>query len=1092
MVIEEKEVNELFEELLKDYDNFEDAHCLDEEGEDISYLELLNIRTSAEENVKLFNTQQLERLTEQLQQHLQLLTQINLMAREDESLHKEAELTREYVNELKGFQDRASNAQLIRGLGDGIVHTSAFTFSGLEEAVEIVNSAYVPKRRNPSPRKCNVPKKDGEGIAKTVRRSKPLTDDLLPPPSETNIQMMATFNSVFHFVELLPHHNLLPRTGDTPKQLNGLRVKFSDAEDNLLALGMKQHGKKWELIQEHLLPIKSPKQLQIRCKNLLSARAPENIVKYYRRNKVLWEFPTKIRVSPEPSSRRPRGRESVEPEWLINYKKKQKERRENQERMEALAIQQSLEGAAYGRPIAPKLTGGTCALALPTVSSAGEQRKVTWVAIPKSISPWNVVKPLEDVSKGGIVLPKTNVTSARTSPDVSICHESVCKTSENHAPSPAVTEEAEVIDDIMKTTSPMNEETIEQAQVTAGQETSVPYAESDPKSVGTTTNVTETKESNKENDLKDSTEKAITETSTNKPATASKNKTSRDKNGGGMASSRVTSKSQISDSGGNSVGTSRKPTSNSQASLAGNYILEPDPKVINRAHAFAESFLAKVKKQLADDSKTYEEFLRTLATSSAEQCSPVELYRRIGVVLAQYPSLVGDFVGFLEPHQAVEAGVFMANLEFVRARTFLRKLEVHFQRSPSQFRKIINAFDSWNKRSAKIPLELQQIIIPMLKGQVHLIEEFYSFFDDLKPPVCSDDDFEEIEFGSGSEPEVDDFEEVVIPCFVEPKKIKGRPAKGDTQPKNSNTRKARKPCATTKGTKQQGTVNKQMGNKNKVSQAKTSNTGGKELSKAEGKHDNLTGKILGDDVAKNIKTSFEVSANIDSAEDGSGVYEQRAEVNALEAPLSVTTSLQSETSNDSYRGEEGSSNHPDSINLEHEVQGERRTSDSEEQEDDGNSDIEHDGYEEDDDDDFIYGDEIDGDVIKSDVDAEASGCDSDAANVASGSAVVPAKNLQRSQDGQVVLLWTRENDRLILQTCQKMGAKSETFEHIAKELEKKSADEVKKRFMDLLNLYKASSGEGTRESTNDDSCSEEEEDEDSETVGESEGEQPRD
>ena len=158
----------------------------------------------------------------------------------------------------------------------------------------------------------------------------------------------------------------------------------------------------------------------------------------------------------------------------------------------------------------------------------------------------------------------------------SICHESVCKTSENHAPSPAVTEEAEVIDDIMKTTSPMNEETIEHAQ---GQETSVPYVESDPKSVGTTTNVTETKESNKENDLKDSTEKAITETSTNKPATASKNKTSRDKNGGGMAGSRVTSKSQISDSGGNSVGTSRKPTSNSQASLAGNYILEPDPKV---------------------------------------------------------------------------------------------------------------------------------------------------------------------------------------------------------------------------------------------------------------------------------------------------------------------------------------------------------------------------------------------------------------------------------------------------------------------------------------------------------------------------------
>lgn len=69
-------------------------------------------------------------------QHAQLLTQIFLMAREDDSLSKEAQLTRDYVNELQGFHDRASNAQLIRGLGDGMVHASAFTFPGLEQAVE--------------------------------------------------------------------------------------------------------------------------------------------------------------------------------------------------------------------------------------------------------------------------------------------------------------------------------------------------------------------------------------------------------------------------------------------------------------------------------------------------------------------------------------------------------------------------------------------------------------------------------------------------------------------------------------------------------------------------------------------------------------------------------------------------------------------------------------------------------------------------------------------------------------------------------------------------------------------------------------------
>lgn len=33
---------------------------------------------------------------------------------------------------------------------------------------------------------------------------------------------------------------------------------------------------------------------------------------------------------------------------------------------------------------------------------------------------------------------------------------------------------------------------------------------------------------------------------------------------------------------------------------------------------------------------------------------------------------------------------------------------MHFQRSPSQFRKIINAFDSWNKKLVKDPLEVHQ------------------------------------------------------------------------------------------------------------------------------------------------------------------------------------------------------------------------------------------------------------------------------------------------------------------------------------------------------------------------------------------------
>ena len=48
--------------------------------------------------------------------------------------------------------------------------------------------------------------------------------------------------------------------------------------------------------------------------------------------------------------------------------------------------------------------------------------------------------------------------------------------------------------------------------------------------------------------------------------------------------------------------------------------------------------------------------------------------------------------------------------------------------------------------------------------------------------------------------------------------------------------------------------------------------------------------------------------------------------------------------------------------------------------------------------------------------------------------------------------------------------------------------------MDLLNLFKASNGNRTRQPTNEDSCSEveAEDEEDSETIGESDGEQAHD
>lgn len=109
----------------------------------------------------------------------------------------------------------------------------------------------------------------------------------------------------------------------------------------------------------------------------------------------------------------------MEPLWLRDYKKGQKERRESQEKDEALAVQQTIEGAAYGRPIAPKLSGLRGAVALPSAAANGERATVTWVTITSSTSPWKAVttpQPVEVIREMETTQNMENLKSSRCVP----------------------------------------------------------------------------------------------------------------------------------------------------------------------------------------------------------------------------------------------------------------------------------------------------------------------------------------------------------------------------------------------------------------------------------------------------------------------------------------------------------------------------------------------------------------------------------------------------------------------------------------------------------------------------------------------------
>ncbi|XP_010322513.1 uncharacterized protein [Solanum lycopersicum] len=70
-----------------------------------------------------------------------------------------------------------------------------------------------------------------------------------------------------------------------PPAMVANRVLFTDAEDELLALGLMEYNTDWKAIQQRYLPCKSKHQIFVRQKNRSSSKAPDNPIKAVRRMK---------------------------------------------------------------------------------------------------------------------------------------------------------------------------------------------------------------------------------------------------------------------------------------------------------------------------------------------------------------------------------------------------------------------------------------------------------------------------------------------------------------------------------------------------------------------------------------------------------------------------------------------------------------------------------------------------------------------------------------------------------------------------------------------------------------------------------------
>ncbi|NXW52427.1 GON4L protein, partial [Nyctiprogne leucopyga] len=203
---------------------------------------------------------QRKRLQQQMQQHVQLLTQIHLLASSNPALSSEASTTRMFLSELGNF---ARSSTLLRQSFSPKFQTM-FQPCNLKGALQLIEDFHAQVQIDWSPRKAV--KKSGEflgcklwGYLCIVHQHIQVAICCLSIKG-----FLISFFSVFFF---------------------SLPLSFS-----LLALGLKHfEGTEFPkpLISKYLLPTKTAHQLTVRIKNLNMNRAPDNIIRYYKKTKQL-------------------------------------------------------------------------------------------------------------------------------------------------------------------------------------------------------------------------------------------------------------------------------------------------------------------------------------------------------------------------------------------------------------------------------------------------------------------------------------------------------------------------------------------------------------------------------------------------------------------------------------------------------------------------------------------------------------------------------------------------------------------------------------------------------------------------------------
>ncbi|XP_038850379.1 GON-4-like protein isoform X1 [Salvelinus namaycush] len=248
----------------------------------------------------LDHTQKLQ-LQQQVQQHIQLLTQVHLLCSPVEALHHKAHTTKQYLEELQTFAQREEAIRSVRDPG----FSSIFRACNLQGALSLVQE----QESSVSP---SAPSPPTPPARPQTRSNNVRTYPLLH--AET-AWLLAT-RSIFLYPELLPHCSLDPAL-HPPRTKNNF---YTRGEDRLIVLGLKHFSQTelpYQLMCRYLIRTKKQDQLRSRVKELCGHKTSDNAIKLYCQHNIVPAMQeTCGRVMPG-EERPPVEREmSVMPNWL--------------------------------------------------------------------------------------------------------------------------------------------------------------------------------------------------------------------------------------------------------------------------------------------------------------------------------------------------------------------------------------------------------------------------------------------------------------------------------------------------------------------------------------------------------------------------------------------------------------------------------------------------------------------------------------------------------------------------------------------------------------------------------------------------------